>query len=41
MADSPYKIKNAGSQVVKGKDSDGPKGKSTVKSGNDLRANKK
>ena len=41
MADSPYKIKNAGSQVVKGKGSDGSKGKSTVKSGTDLRASKK
>jgi hypothetical protein len=41
MADSPYVIKNAGSQVVKGKGSDAAKGKSTVKSGNDLRANKK
>lgn len=41
MADSPYVIKNAGSQVVKGKGSDATKGKSTVKSGNDLRANKK
>jgi hypothetical protein len=41
MADSPYVIKNAGSQVVKGKGSDAAKGKSSVKSGNDLRANKK
>lgn len=41
MADSPYVIKNAGSQVVKGKGSDAAKGKGTVKSGNDLRANKK
>lgn len=41
MADSPYKIKNGGSQVVKGKGSDAPKGKSTVKSGTDLRASKK
>ena len=42
MADSPYigKIKNGGSQVVKGNVGKASKGKSTVKSGSDLRTGK-
>lgn len=42
MADSPYigKIKNGGSQVVKGNVVKASKGKSTVKSGSDLRTGK-
>jgi hypothetical protein len=42
MADSPYigKIKNGGSQVVKGNVGKASKGKATVKSGSDLRTGK-